>query len=209
MNSSKTISAPKPRHSRAFKALYGRIRACTWCTCSLSNQKAPGVGNEQARVLLLGQNPGRPHPGAGFVPFDYLTWETGVQEVGSGIILQAMLKVAKIPKEDIYITNVQKCGGSPDSRWVTNCADWLEEELTLLRQVQLIITLGRFAQDRMGSREGHLDRYDPRNGFSSKSWLMTSVTHPAAINRPRSIGLAAYEKQWRFVGACYRQLERV
>jgi len=100
-----------------------------------------GKGPQNARVMLVGEAPGRYEDRVG-APF-----------VGpAGKILDGLLKIAELPRDKIYITNAVKCrpvsetGGnrSPTVEEVQNCSPKLFDEIEKIRP-KLIVTLGRVA----------------------------------------------------------------
>jgi len=115
----------------------GQIKVCKKCPLYKSRTKAvPGEGKSQAEILLIGEGPGENENKVGR-PF-----------VGdAGKFLDELLSLAKIKREDTFITNVVKCRP-------LNNRDPLEEEVGvctrnyLFSQIRaikpkLIITLGR------------------------------------------------------------------
>lgn len=185
-------------------ALNAVIRRCD--TCRLRAKKGLGIGNLQARVLLLAQNPGNPTPNnPTLVPFAFHRWGYEREEKSAAVLKQMLLAV-RIPLDVIYITNAMKCRGPLRDKYVASCADWLEQELLALADLQVIVALGSVAAQRLHeARLFHLDWYtsvlDP-----ARRWLMTSVYHPAAPLYPGGISLENYEAQWRFVAAVYRRV---
>ncbi|MCK5554445.1 MAG: uracil-DNA glycosylase, partial [Deltaproteobacteria bacterium] len=75
------------------------ISICTRCDLHKSRRRAvPGEGSERARIMLVGEAPGREENIQGR-PF-----------VGrSGRILNEILKEAGLKREDLFITSVVKC----------------------------------------------------------------------------------------------------
>lgn len=116
------------------------LLACRACGCRAEAQRVvPGVGPREARVLVLGQNPGEDED------------ETGVPFVGrGGLELAAWLATIGLARSEIYITNIVKChtarNRAPRPREASTCRDlWLEKELAHLPHVSVILALGRVA----------------------------------------------------------------
>ena len=112
------------------------------CTCELrktATQPVPGDGNPDARVVFIGEAPGKNEDIEG-VPF-----------VGAaGKFLAEMLEGIKMKREDIYITNIVKYrppnNRDPEPEEKDACKEWLYEELNLI-QPELIVFLGRHSMN--------------------------------------------------------------
>jgi DNA polymerase len=131
---------------RALTRLHERIRACDRCPLHRTRTQAvPGVGPAGARIILVGEAPGRREDLQG-EPF-----------VGAaGKFLDKLLGSAGLSRADVYITNVVKSrpvSGSPPGRnrtptpdEIAACRPWLDELLGLIRPA-VVVTLGRIALD--------------------------------------------------------------
>ena len=96
-----------------------------------------GVGNPHARVMIIGEAPGKNEDLQG-EPF-----------VGAaGKYLNELLAVAGLAREDVFIANVLKCRppGNRDPRpeEIQLCADFLREQTRTI-DPEYIVTLGNFA----------------------------------------------------------------
>jgi len=114
----------------------------------------PGFGDPDARVLVLGLAPGahgsnrtgRPFTGDASGNFMYpVLHETGfasqptVTDRNDGLVLH-----------DLYITAVVRCappGNKPLPEELANCAPFLEREIEKLKDLRVIVALGRIAFD--------------------------------------------------------------
>lgn len=113
------------------------------CTCVLREsalQAVPGDGNADARILFVGEAPGKSEDLEGR-PF-----------VGAaGKFLNEMLAAINLKREDVYITNVVKYrppnNRDPLPEEVAACAPWLAEQVALIDPT-LIVLLGRHALER-------------------------------------------------------------
>ena len=117
------------------------VRACEKCALSLKRTNAvPGEGPPDARVVLIGEGPGRNEDLQGR-PF-----------VGAaGKQLEALLSHAGLSRGDVYITNVVKCR-PPENRRPTGaeadaCRAYLERQLRLVGP-KLVVLLGDTALKR-------------------------------------------------------------
>lgn len=98
-----------------------------------------GEGNEKARIMLLGLGPGY--------------WENvkGKPFVGpAGKLLDLLLNLAGLKREEIYITNIVKCfppNNSPSKEQVKKCTKlYLEKQIEIIKP-EIIITLGNLATE--------------------------------------------------------------
>lgn len=112
-----------------------QCRACSARTEAL--QVVPGKGPLDARMLVIGQNPGEDEDRAG-EPF-----------IGqSGEEFNSWLPVLGLDRDKMLVTNVVKChtlkNRVPRAKEIRTCADlWLSAELQSLPDVQVLITLGK------------------------------------------------------------------
>ena len=113
------------------------------CTCELKNTArnvVPGIGNADARLLFVGEAPGKKED------------EIGEPFVGAaGKFLNEMLASIRLNRDDIYITNVVKYrppnNRDPLPEEVAACWSWLRAQVELI-DPEIIILLGRHALER-------------------------------------------------------------
>lgn len=143
-----------------WPTLEASIRACQACgLCRQRRQAVPGVGDQQAEWLFIGEGPGAEEDAQG-EPF-----------VGAaGKLLDNMLLAIGLKRgENVYIGNAVKCrppnNRTPDPAEVAACRPYLERQIELL-QPKLIVLLGRTAvqsllasEEALGSLRGRLHRY--------------------------------------------------
>jgi DNA polymerase len=122
-----------------WDALTEAIQSCQACGLCQGRQRAvPGMGNRQARWMIVGEAPGEQEDKQG-LPF-----------VGpAGQLLDAMLAAMGLTREaDVYIANVIKCrpphNRNPEPAEVAQCRPYLQRQIELV-QPDLILALGRFA----------------------------------------------------------------
>jgi uracil-DNA glycosylase family 4 len=115
------------------------ISDCRACAlCAERKQAVPGVGDEQAGWLFIGEGPGAEEDARG-EPF-----------VGpAGKLLDAMLAAIDLKRgQDVYIANAVKCrppgNRTPEAAEMAACAPYLQRQMQLL-QPQLVVLLGRAA----------------------------------------------------------------
>jgi DNA polymerase len=119
--------------------LKAAVKDCTACGLRAGcTQTVFGVGDEQARWLLVGEAPGAEEDRLG-EPF-----------VGqAGKLLDNMLAAIGLARgKDVYIANVLKCrppgNRNPEPEEVAKCSPFLVRQVELIRP-KLILAMGRFA----------------------------------------------------------------
>lgn len=128
-----------------WRALQEAVAVCQACElCQQRQQTVFGVGDVQARWMVVGEAPGEQEDQQG-EPF-----------VGSsGQLLDNMLKAvglarhaAEAPGGRVYIANVLKCrppgNRNPHPDEVARCEPYLRRQVALLRP-RIIVAMGRFA----------------------------------------------------------------
>lgn len=145
--------------------------------CGLSKKRNHivfGAGNASARLVLVGEAPGRDEDLQG-LPF--------VGEAGR--LLERILFAMGLKREDVYICNIQKCrppkNRDPLPEEIAACVPFLKRQLAAL-QPQVIVTLGRLAAQTL------LDSSQPISNLRGhwKSYEGMSVLptyHPAFLLR--------------------------
>ncbi len=97
-----------------------------------------GVGNPRARLMFVGEAPGRDED---------LKGEPFVGRAGQ-LLTEIITKGMKLRREDVYIANVIKCrppeNRNPEPDEVASCEPFLLRQLELIRP-EVIVALGKFA----------------------------------------------------------------
>lgn len=164
--------APKASEWGSLDAIASYVRSCTRCTLSESRTLAvPGEGSQFPSIMFIGEGPG------------FNEDQQGRPFVGrAGALLEELLALVPLRREDVYITNVVKCrppenrDPSPDE--VKACWPFLEAQIRLL-QPRVIATLGRhslmrlFPDARISDRHGTIMKW--RDGI-----IVFPLYHPAA-----------------------------
>jgi uracil-DNA glycosylase len=178
--------------------LHKQIKLCTRCPLYRSRTQAvPGVGPSSARIVFVGEAPGRQEDRQG-KPF-----------VGAaGKVLEELLVSVGLSRADVYITNVVKSRPTsgprpgrnrpPTTDEIAACRPWLDEQLRIIRPA-VIVTLGRIA----------LEQFAPGRSLAKVHGRLitdTGVTilplyHPAAV---------LYRRSWmRVLKRDFQRLRRV
>lgn len=158
----------------------------------------PSFGDPDARVLVLGLAPGahgsnrtgRPFTGDGSGDFLYpVLHETGFASQPNAISRDDGMKL-----EDMWITSVGRCappGNKPTPQELNNCASFLDDEIRLLRNLRVVVCLGRIAFDGLLAHERRTGTLPSRAGlifrhgaeYTLPSGLVTiSSYHPSLQN---------------------------
>ena len=151
---------------------------CQKCElCKTRTNIVFGTGNENARLMFIGEAPGQKED------------ESGIPFVGAaGKLLNKYLDAVGIPRESVYIANVLKCRPPhnrdplPDEE--DACIGYLREQVKLI-QPKIIVCLGRISAMRLIRPDFRITR--EHGVFVRKGdYLMTAVYHPAALLRDAS-----------------------
>ncbi|WP_153109798.1 uracil-DNA glycosylase [Propionivibrio limicola] len=163
--------------------LHESIAACRACgLCANRQQAVPGVGDQNADWLFIGEGPGAEEDARG-EPF-----------VGqAGKLLDAMLEAIDLERgDDVYIANAVKCrppnNRTPDAAEMATCFPYLRRQIALI-QPRLLVLLGRAAvnsvlrdESSLASLRGRTLTY--RDELSGGREIPVIVTyHPAYLLR--------------------------
>ena len=179
----------EPRDSSAVKTL-SEIREelgdCTRCRlCETRKSIVFGEGNPRARLVFVGEGPGRDEDIQGR-PF-----------VGrAGQLLTKIIRAMKLERKDVYICNVVKCrppgNRNPQPDEVASCEPFLMKQIESINP-EVIVSLGSVATGlmlklknfKMGQLRGTFHQY-------GDSKLMITY-HPAALLRNPSLKKPVWE----------------
>ena len=151
---------------------------CALCMrCSLGETRRNlvfGVGNEQAKVMFIGEGPGEQEDLQG-VPF-----------VGpAGKLLDDMLEMIGLDRTRIYIANTVKCrppmNRDPAQEEMDACRPWLEEQIKLVRP-KIIVCLGRIAAGELIKKDFRITR-EHGQWFDVNGIKTMAIYHPSALLR--------------------------
>lgn len=133
----------------------------------------PSFGDPKAHVLALGLAPGahgsnrtgRPFTGDGSGDFLYpVLHETGFASQPVATSSKDGMKL-----KSLWITSVARCappGNKPTTEELRNCAPWLDEEISLLRDLRVVVCLGRIAFDGLLAHAQRTDAINSRSGYT-------------------------------------------
>jgi len=166
---------PANRHD-ALCSLAERVKQCQRCRelASTRTQTVFGVGNEQPRLVFMGEAPGADEDAQG-EPF-----------VGrAGQLLNKIIEACGMRRQDVYILNTLKCrppnNRQPSPEEAANCREYLDAQLDLL-QPEYICCLGATAAqsllataETIGRLRGRLHAY--------RGITVVCTYHPAYLLR--------------------------
>ena len=119
----------------SLKIIQQNVKTCKKCElCNTRSNAVPGIGNENADVVFIGEAPGKNEDLCG-EPF-----------IGTaGKRLDDALENAGLARNSVYITNIVKCrppnNRVPNDIEKTMCGDYLEAELQIINP-KIICLLG-------------------------------------------------------------------
>jgi uracil-DNA glycosylase family 4 len=138
----------------AYREEIGRVKRRAYMDWEYWAKPVPGFGDTNARVLILGLAPGahgsnrtgRPFTGDGSGYFMYpVLYETGFASQAMATHRDDGMKLT-----DAYITAAVRCAppaNKPSPEEIANCAHFLDTELAALKNVCVVVALGRIGFD--------------------------------------------------------------
>lgn len=128
-----------------FVDLVRRVKACKRCPRMADSARVlgPGCGSLSAKVMFIGEAPGRLGADASELPF---------HGDKSGHNFESLLEQVGLSRYDAFVTNAVLCNpkddngnnATPSSSEVANCAPFLKEQLELV-DAPVVVTLGAVA----------------------------------------------------------------
>src|SRR5580693_6585524 len=139
---------------RAHCIEVARTRRRAYMDWEYWGRPVPSFGDPKARVMALGLAPGahgsnrtgRPFTGDGSGDFLYPV----LHQAGFASQARAVSRDDNMKLNGLWITAVVRCappGNKPTPEELRNCAPWLDEEMRLLRDLRVVVCLGRIAFD--------------------------------------------------------------
>ncbi len=159
---------------------------CKKCgLCASRNHVVFGVGNGQAKVMLVGEGPGE-HEDLEGEPF-----------VGrGGQLLDKLLAAVDLDRRlNVYITNIVKCrppkNRDPLPEEQEACLPWLRRQFAVIRP-KIVVCLGRVAAMKMIKPDIKITKEHGQFLEKNGVWMMATL-HPAALLRNPSQKPGAFE----------------
>ncbi len=158
-----------------LEAIAGLVADCTKCRlCEHRTHTVPGEGPADARLVVVGEGPGRTED------------ETGRPFVGqAGQLLTKILGAIELKREQVFICNVVKCrppeNRTPQYDEVAACVPYLFRQIDLLKP-KVILAMGNAAAQTVLNTKQSLGAL--RNRVHRFRGIPVIVTyHPAALLR--------------------------
>jgi uracil-DNA glycosylase family 4 len=174
------------RGAETLEALQEFIGDCKRCKLHLGRKNLVfGEGNPRARLVFVGEGPGRDEDIAG-KPF--------VGEAGR-LLTRIIENGMGLQRGDVYICNVVKCrpprNRDPEKDEVETCLPFLEQQIRIIGP-EVICTLGRVAAQTLLGDEFKITR-DRGTWRSYKGIPLMPTFHPAYLLRNPAAKRAVWE----------------
>ncbi len=149
------------------------VRRRKWAEWDYWGRPVPSFGDPRARVLILGLAPGahgsnrtgRPFTGDGSGDFLFPI----LHQAGFASQPRALSRDDGMRLSDLWITAVARCAppaNKPTPDELRNCAPWLDQEMRLLKNLRVVVCLGRIAFDGLLAWALRNGIHSSRSGFS-------------------------------------------
>jgi uracil-DNA glycosylase len=157
---------------RVYCAEIARVKRRAYLDKEYWGRPVPSFGDPMARVWIVGLAPGahgsnrtgRPFTGDGSGDFLYpVLYDTGFASQPKAISRDDGMKLFSL-----WISSVVRCappGNKPTPGEQRNCAPWLDEEVALLRNLRVVVCLGKIAFDGFLSQQLRAGNITARSKF--------------------------------------------
>jgi DNA polymerase len=173
--------------SDSWEAVASDVAGCTRCgLCQTRTNTVFGVGDRQARWLVVGEAPGADEDRQG-EPF-----------VGrAGGLLNSMLRGIGLAREQVFIANVLKCrppnNRDPAPAEVEQCLPFLERQIALLKP-RIMLAVGRIAAQNLLATDTPIGKLRGQaHRFGSARIPLVVTYHPAYLLRSPTEKRKAWE----------------
>jgi uracil-DNA glycosylase len=163
------------QHASSLADVATLIAACRKCgLCDARTNTVPGEGSATARLVVVGEGPGRTED------------ETGRPFVGrAGELLTKILAAIDLPREQVFICNIVKCrppeNRQPQFDEIAACLPFLYRQIELVKP-KVILAMGNTAaqtlldtKQSLGAMRNHIHRF--------RGIPLVVTYHPAALLR--------------------------
>jgi uracil-DNA glycosylase len=169
------FSSDPVQRATTLAAIADLVAACTKCRlCEGRTNTVPGEGAERARLVVVGEGPGKTED------------ETGRPFVGkAGELLTKILSAIGLAREQVFICNIVKCrppeNRTPQYDEIANCVPYLFRQIELIGP-SVILAMGNTAAQTLLNTKQSLGAL--RNKVHRFRGVPVIVTyHPAALLR--------------------------
>jgi len=169
------FTADPVREAASLDRLAALVADCTKCRlCETRTHTVPGEGPPDARLVVVGEGPGRTED------------ETGRPFVGqAGELLTRILAAIDLPRDQVYICNVVKCrppeNRAPQFDEIAACVPYLFRQIELVRPKVILAMGGTAAQTMLNSKQSLGAMRNQVHRFRGIPVIVTY--HPAALLR--------------------------
>ena len=177
-----------------WEALAAAVHGCRRCElCESRTQAVFGVGDRQARLMIVGEAPGAEEDRQG-EPF-----------VGrAGRLLNAMLRAVGLDRERVFIANILKCrppgNRDPQPAEVAQCMPYLRRQIELISPA-LILCVGRIAAQNLLATDTPIGRLRGSLHRLETGVPVIVTYHPAYLLRSPGEKRKAWEDLKLVIGA--------
>ncbi|MGC1870904.1 MAG: uracil-DNA glycosylase [Acidobacteriaceae bacterium] len=183
---------------RTYCAEIARVRRRAYADQTYWGKPVPSFGDPNARVLALGLAPGahgsnrtgRPFTGDGSGNFLYpVLFETGFASQPTAQSREDGMRLI-----DLHITSVVRCappGNKPLPTEIQNCSTFVDEEIANLRNLRVVVCLGKIAFDgyinhllrngKIPARKGFVFRHGAEYSLPDGQHILATY-HPSLQN---------------------------
>lgn len=160
-----------------WENLQKKVAGCIACDLHQTRtQTVFGVGNRQAKLMIIGEAPG------------FHEDQKGEPFVGrAGQLLNAMLKAIHLDRHQVFIANVLKCrppnNRDPSAQEVSTCTPFLNQQIALI-QPKLLVAVGRIAAHYLLKTTSSLESLRQKiHQYGELSTPLIVTYHPAYLLR--------------------------
>jgi len=166
------------KKKKELEKIARKVSSCKKCLLYKNATKSvPGEGNPQSEVMFVGEAPG------------YWEDQQGRPFVGkAGKLLNDLLQLIKLPRENVFITNVIKHrppgNRDPLPEEIEACKEFLDDQIKTV-DPKIIVTLGRFSLNKFlpGEFISKIHGQARFMEFAGRKRIIIPMYHPAAALR--------------------------
>jgi uracil-DNA glycosylase family 4 len=166
------VACDRCQRLRPYCAEVARVKRRAHAEFEYWGRPVPSFGDANARVLVLGLAPGangsnrtgRMFTGDGSGDFLFPV----LHEAGFASQPSSVTRNDGMILSDLWISAVVHCappGNKPTPEEQRNCAPWLDEEIRLLRDLRVVVCLGKIAFDGFLGHRLRAGKLNSRTGF--------------------------------------------
>jgi uracil-DNA glycosylase len=181
-----------------YRERVAQVKRRAYLGCEYWGKPVPGFGDPDARILVMGLAPGahgsnrtgRPFTGDASGKFMYpVLYETGFANQPNATDRNDGLEL-----KDLYITAAVRCAppaNKPTPQELANCSQFLDREIAGLREVKVVVALGKIGFDAylnylkrknmLASRQSYLFKHGASYRMLDGKMLLASY-HPSNQN---------------------------